>query len=224
MRCLIQWRKSLTISNRNDKSCQPCGCDEGAGHICAWHSFDAAGITQTKAGQLDFGKRYSPGPSSTEKRIIDPLSGGEKGQKIERFDLIPPEAMRELASHYGRGCAKYEDRNWERGYKWGLSVGALQRHLHQWLMGESYDQETGSHHLIAVAWHAFCLFTFELRQIGQDDVRVASRSGRGLLDRSQAVGQASKVPSDLSIGNQRSSASEADGPTSGRFRTGGCSI
>lgn len=110
-----------------------------------------------------------------EVRVVDPTTGGAKGSKLARFDLIPAEAMWALAEHYGKGGSKYEDRNWERGYKWGLCVAALQRHLHQWLLGESYDQETGTHHLIAVAWHAFALFTFELRGLGTDDVRQTKR-------------------------------------------------
>lgn len=108
-----------------------------------------------------------------EIRITDEKTGGQKGSKLARFDLIPPEALWGLAEHYGRGCEKYSDRNWEKGYKWGLSVAALQRHLYQWIMGESIDPETGGHHLIAAAWHCFALFTYETRNIGTNDVRQA---------------------------------------------------
>lgn len=107
-----------------------------------------------------------------ETRVVDPITGGEKGQKLARFDLIPNEFELALANHYGIGCRKYSDRNWEKGYAWSLSVAALRRHLSAWLGGESYDQETGSHHLIAVAWHAAALFVFELRGLGTDDVRA----------------------------------------------------
>lgn len=110
---------------------------------------------------------------STEVRIVDSTTGGEKGSKPARFDLIPPEAVWALANHYGVGCAKYADRNWERGYCWGLSIAALERHLTQWKMGEDYDQETGSHHLIAVVWHAMALFIFQIRQLGTDDRAAA---------------------------------------------------
>lgn len=103
--------------------------------------------------------------------ITDPSTGGKKGQKIERFDLIPNEFEVALARHYGVGSQKYDDRNWEKGYRWSLSVGALRRHLSAWLGGESIDPETGSNHLIAVAWHAIALFVFELRGLGTDDVR-----------------------------------------------------
>jgi Domain of unknown function (DUF5664) len=107
-----------------------------------------------------------------EIRIVDPTTGGEKGSKLARFDLIPSAALWELAEVYGRGSRKYADRNWERGYSWGLSVAALQRHLHTWLQGESLDPETGCHHLMQVAWHAVALFIFELRNLGTDDVRI----------------------------------------------------
>lgn len=107
----------------------------------------------------------------TEVRVVDPVSGGEKGAKLQRFSLIPSAFLWELASHYGRGARKYADRNWEKGYAWSLSVDALSRHLHQWLMGENDDTETGTNHLIAVAWHACALFTFQLRGLGSDDVR-----------------------------------------------------
>jgi len=107
-----------------------------------------------------------------EVRIVDAQTGGEKGMKLARFDLIPPEAHWALAEVYGKGSTKYADRNWEKGYKWGLSVAALERHLNAWKRGESVDPETGCDHLMQVAWHAFCLFTFELRGLGTDDVRV----------------------------------------------------
>lgn len=106
-----------------------------------------------------------------EQRIVDPITGGVKGQKLARFDLIPPEPMWALAEHYGKGGLKYGDRNYERGYHWSLNVAALQRHLNQWLRGEDCDSETGSNHLIAIAWHAFTLFLFSTRGLGTDDIR-----------------------------------------------------
>jgi len=104
--------------------------------------------------------------------MTDPQTGGRKGSKLARFDLIPPDALWELAEVYGRGADKYEDRNWEKGYKWSLNVAALQRHLNLWLMGEDEDLETGCLHMAQVAWHAFTLLTFSMRELGTDDVRI----------------------------------------------------
>lgn len=44
-------------------------------------------------------------------------TGGEKGQKLERFDLIPPGPLTTLAQLYGKGALKYADHNWARGYE-----------------------------------------------------------------------------------------------------------
>lgn len=62
------------------------------------------------------------------------------------------------------------DRNWERGYNWSLSVDALERHLTQWKQGEIYDPETGTHHLICVAWHACALFCYSIFGKGTNDI------------------------------------------------------
>jgi len=101
-------------------------------------------------------------------------TGGEKNAKTERHSLIPTAALRALATHNGVGAAKYEDRNWERGYAWSLSFDALCRHLFAFWGGEDYDAETGSHHLTAVAWHAMALQTFsEAEKFAEFDDRPA---------------------------------------------------
>ena len=105
-----------------------------------------------------------------EDRTVDPATGGEKGSKLARFDLLPWDALWHVAEHYGRGAAKYADRNWEKGFKWSLCHAALHRHLAQfWQMGERTDAETGGHHLAAVAFHALALLAFDLRLAGTDD-------------------------------------------------------
>lgn len=117
---------------------------------------------------------------SEEVKIVDPETGGAKGQKAARFDMIPSDFLWKLAEHYGAGEKKYpsDDRgvaNWQRGYDWRLSVAALQRHLHQWLQGEDMDAETGSHHLVAVAWHCIALWWFQKHGKGRDFRRAALR-------------------------------------------------
>jgi len=96
---------------------------------------------------------------SVEVRSVS-RTGGEKGTKDERFDLIPISALTQLARHYGVGARKYADNQWRKGYEWSKSYAALQRHLTAWWAGEDIDEETGSSHVAAVAWHAFTLLTF----------------------------------------------------------------
>jgi len=108
---------------------------------------------------------------SEEVRIKDPKTGGEKGAKIQRYSLIPWEFLSALATHYGIGARKYEDRNWERGYKWSLSLDAFYRHLNDgFLKGERYDKETGTHHLICAIWHLIALYCYDVWGKGTNDI------------------------------------------------------
>lgn len=86
-----------------------------------------------------------------------------------RYDLIPPEALDELARVYTVGAAKYADRNWERGMSWGRCFGALMRHAWAFWRGEAEDPETKCHHMAHVAWNAFALFVYNHNRVGQDD-------------------------------------------------------
>jgi len=106
---------------------------------------------------------------TTEVRMTDPVTGGQKGVKDERFDLIPVRALEELARVYGVGARKYDEHNWRRGYPWGWSFGAMLRHAWAFWRGESRDPETGLHHLAHVAWHAFTLMTFEREHPDKDN-------------------------------------------------------
>jgi len=116
-------------------------------------------------------------------------TGGQKGVKLQRFDLIPTGPLTELAEHYGVGASKYANHQWRNGYEWSKSYAALLRHLTEFWAGKDFDvcsndpggcshvdadgnpfvavredacfNHTGSHHMAAVAWHAFCLLEFK---------------------------------------------------------------
>jgi hypothetical protein len=104
----------------------------------------------------------NPWPYVREPAEVRSVSatGGEKGTKLARFDLIPAGPLTQLAEHYGRGAEKYEDRNWERGYEWSKTFAALQRHAWAAWGGEDIDPGTGSPHMVAVAWHALAWLEF----------------------------------------------------------------
>jgi hypothetical protein len=105
----------------------------------------------------------------TEVTITNDVTGGKKGIKPERMDLVPVYPLTELSRVYGFGASKYADRNWEKGYNWSLSYGALMRHLTQFWNGEDVDSETGCHHLASVAFHAFALMQFGVTHPELDD-------------------------------------------------------
>ena len=46
-----------------------------------------------------------------------------------RWDLLPFDAISEIAKVMTLGAIKYEPRNWEKGMNWSRAFGAIQRHL-----------------------------------------------------------------------------------------------
>lgn len=106
--------------------------------------------------------------NETEWMETDTRTGGKKGQKIERYDLIPTQPLRQLAQHYGIGAQKYADRNWELGYDWSLSYAAAQRHLNAFWGGDTLDEE-GNLHLAAAAFHIFALMEFSWTHLDGDN-------------------------------------------------------
>jgi hypothetical protein len=138
----------------------------------------------------------------TEERIVDPKTGGMKGQKDERFDLIPWRALAELARVYGKGAKKYDDHNWLKGYRWSLSFGALMRHVALWAVGKDLDDETGLHHLAHAAWHCMTLMTFSGEGLGTDD-RMHRVLEANAIKRREVEGQPAKDvwPGDTSPGD-----------------------
>lgn len=98
--------------------------------------------------------------SSSEEVRQTSHTGGQKGAKPARYDLIPPGALELVAKLYGRGAGKYDDHNWRRGYDWSLSFAALNRHLWAFWNGEDMDEEMGLPHMACVIFHAMTLLTY----------------------------------------------------------------
>lgn len=96
-------------------------------------------------------------------------TGGEKGVKPERLDLVPPLFLEELGRVFGEGAKKYSDNNYLKGYEYRKSLGAMLRHIMRWSAGEDIDPETKCHHLAHAAWHCSTLFTFQGEGLGEDD-------------------------------------------------------
>lgn len=97
---------------------------------------------------------------STEVRVVDKKTGAEKGSKIERYDLLPVDALRQVAEHFGIGAEKYSIHNWRYKYDWSLSYAALQRHANLFWDGEDIDPESGTNHMAAVVFHALALIEY----------------------------------------------------------------
>lgn len=111
----------------------------------------------------------------TETRTVS-ATGGEKGVKAERYDLIPMEPLAAVARHYGVGAEKYAAHNWRRGYEWSKSFAAMMRHAWAFWRGQDIDEETGSPHLAGVVFHAFALMEYMETHREFDD-RYKSEAG-----------------------------------------------
>ena len=95
----------------------------------------------------------------TEIRSVS-STGAEKGVKSAALDLVPTGPLLKLAEHYHAGAKKYASHNWRGGYEWSKSYAALMRHALAFWSGEDLDEETGSPHMAAVAFHAFALLEY----------------------------------------------------------------
>lgn len=104
----------------------------------------------------------------------DPKTGGRKGTKLARYDLVPPEPLAELACVFGMGDIKYpaaEDGipNWLHGLPYSWHIGAALRHIERWRSGETFDKESGLNHLAHASTLLFMLMTYQARDLGTDD-------------------------------------------------------
>ena len=96
-------------------------------------------------------------------------NGVKYDKKKIRMDLVPYDAVNEIAKVLTFGAEKYSERNWENGMDWSRAFGALQRHLTIWYHGQDKDKETSLSHLASAGCCLFFLIAWELRQVGVDD-------------------------------------------------------
>lgn len=94
-----------------------------------------------------------------EVRVVS-ATGGAKGVKPQRYDLIPVMPLDRLAELYARGAEKYDSHNWRRGYDWSNSYAAAMRHMTRFWNGEDIDPEMGLPHTVCAAFHMFALTQF----------------------------------------------------------------
>ena len=87
-------------------------------------------------------------------------TGGEKGVKAQRYDLIPIHPLNLLAELYGKGAEKYAAHNFRKGYEWSKSYASAMRHMTAFWNGEDIDPEMAIPHVICAAFHMFALAEF----------------------------------------------------------------
>lgn len=107
------------------------------------------------------------------ERRLDERRVDNSGTKLDegklRHDLLPPDAIGEVARVFTFGADKYAARNWENGMDWGRVYAAQQRHMMAFWGGEMYDPETGMLHTAHASFGTLVLTAFALRGIGADN-------------------------------------------------------
>lgn len=123
-------------------------------------------------GQDGFTPDMLRGPNDDTIYVTSP-TGGRKGSKLARYDLIPVGPLKALAEQYGRGAFKYGDDNWNLGYPWSLSYASAMRHLNAFWDGEDWDDDPAmpghAHHLDAAMFHIMALREFVTKHPAYDD-------------------------------------------------------
>jgi hypothetical protein len=111
-------------------------------------------------------------PRSSKTPPMPPVAAPVPGYKLDtgklRHDLLPPDALSEVARIFTFGAEKYADRNWEKGMDWGRVYAAQQRHMLAFWGGEMYDPETGMLHTAHATFGTLVLTAYSLRGIGAD--------------------------------------------------------
>lgn len=85
-----------------------------------------------------------------------------------RPELLPSDALMEVAKVMAFGAKKYDDENWRKGFEWTRLLGSCHRHLHAWNAGENKDPESGLSHLSHAACNILFLLEHELKGLGKD--------------------------------------------------------
>jgi hypothetical protein len=97
------------------------------------------------------------------------ISGIKHDQGKVRMELLPPDALFEVAKVLTVGACKYEDRNWELGMAHGRLLGAALRHINAYEQREELDPELMLDHVALAACDLLMLLALRLRKAGTDD-------------------------------------------------------
>jgi hypothetical protein len=136
-----------------NKSCQSCryrdayGNDSPCVECCDYDRWFPDGVTETRMGE-------------TRLKAIEAEGAVRYDNGKEKFGLIPPGPLFEVARVYTEGARKYASRNWEKGMDWSRVFDASMRHMWKFWNGEENDHEDGLPHLAHAAWGMLTLLQY----------------------------------------------------------------
>lgn len=86
-----------------------------------------------------------------------------------QWSLLPAYALEEVAKVYTYGAKKYAPNNWRKGMAWSRTFSAIMRHAWSFWRGETYDKETGLHHMAHAAFGCLTLVEYTRKKTKTDD-------------------------------------------------------
>jgi hypothetical protein len=141
------------------KGCTVCIADEAADAERFDKSFKGAVAEFAKTAPAPVGEN-----SNTTVTETDLKEGYKADAGKARFDLLPWEAVEEVAKVYTFGAIKYDDNNWRKGMRYGRVLAATMRHLVAFVKGENIDKETGLLHVAHAAFGCLTLCSYLLNK------------------------------------------------------------
>jgi hypothetical protein len=103
--------------------------------------------------------------------VMSTEPGRKDDQQKNRVDLLPVDALQEVAKVLTHGANKYGDYNWSSGISYHRCYGALLRHMFAWWIRQDVDPETGLSHLAHACCNVLFLLAFTLRGKKEFDTR-----------------------------------------------------
>lgn len=88
-------------------------------------------------------------------------AGSKFDQGKPRIELIPTEAIDQMAYALMFGARKYDDHNFKKGLRHTRVAGSVLRHIFEWLAGSDKDKESGLHPL-AHAAAGLCILLYQI--------------------------------------------------------------
>ena len=91
-----------------------------------------------------------------------------------KLDLLPVDALEEIAKCLEHGANEYGTRSWESDgkVKFNRMYSAILRHLFDWWQGKDIDDDSKMSHLAHVATNALILLSYSIRNEKSLDNRI----------------------------------------------------
>jgi len=86
-----------------------------------------------------------------------------------RMDLIPYDALQEVAKVLGYGAKKYTPGNWTKGIKLSRLIGSAERHLGEFKEGRDIDPESSVNHIAHAACNMLFILWMQTHRPDMDD-------------------------------------------------------